>query len=267
MLNFNEYRLLDVGGTYIKCADGRQVSISSNGSREVISAAFRKAIGPTKGLKGIGVAIPGPFDYQKGIFRMEHKFQAVKDGSFRDLINVPSDIPIRYHHDVNVLLRGAIRMLGLQEGITALVTLGTGLGFSFALDGEVQYNAMGSPARNLWNLPLKSGILENVVSARGISIAYAQKTGDGSQSAFSVAQKAYRGDAAALEVYNRVGTLLGKALQDVSKDIPFTTLLVGGQIAKSLSLMQRPLQEALDHVSILHAPQDAVFEGLSSLFE
>ena len=58
--------LLDVGGTYIKCTDGRQIPANSDGDRVAIASALRKAIGPAKGLKGIGVAIPGPFDYNEG---------------------------------------------------------------------------------------------------------------------------------------------------------------------------------------------------------
>ena len=42
---------------------------------------------------------------------------------------------------------------------------------------------------------------------------------------------------------------------------------MGGQIAKSLSLMLRPLQNRLEKVRILPVPERAVFEGLSSLFE
>ena len=45
------------------------------------------------------------------------------------------------------------------------------------------------------------------------------------------------------------------------------TLLVGGQIANSLSLMLRPLQNRLEGIRILPVPEGAVFEGLSTLFE
>ena len=265
MMNSEAYRLLDVGGTYIKCADGSQVPVPSGGSREAIAAALKKAVGPTDGLRGIAVAIPGPFDFTQGIFLMEHKFAAVKGERFRSLAEVPETIPLRFHHDVNTQLLGALRLTGCKNA--ALVTLGTGLGFAYAVDGEVQYNAVGSPARHLWNLPYGDGILEDVVSARGIRAAYADRTGDDSQSAYTVAKLAFAGDMDALEIYDRLGELLGEALLEVLQDVDFDTLFVGGQIAKSLSLMQRPLQNALEGVEILHTPENAVFEGLSALFE
>ena len=262
------YRLLDVGGTFIKCADGRQVPIHSEGSREEIAAALKEAIGPTEGLKGVGVAIPGPFDFAEGIFLMQHKFPDVYGVSFRELTQLPEHIELRFHHDVNVLLRGAIRILGLEKENTALVTLGTGLGFAHAINGQVQYNDLGSPARSLWNIPLEDGgILEDRISARGIQAAYVHKTGDSTPSVLAIAQRAYAGQDAAQEVFSDLGDLLGKSLERILHELHTDTLLMGGQIAKSLSLMLRPLQNRLEEIRISPVPEGAVFEGLSSLFE
>lgn len=268
MLYSREYRLLDVGGTFIKCADGRQVPVHSDGSREVIAAALQEAIGPAEGLKGVGIAIPGPFNYEDGVFLMKHKFTAVYGASLRELARLPEEVVLKYHHDVNVLLRGAIRMLGLEKGNTAVVTLGTGLGFAYAIDGLVRYNEMGSPARNLWNIPMgEGGILEDRISARGIQAAYSRKTGDCGQSVHSIAQRAFAGEESALEVFADLGDLLGEILAGIVNELEIDTLLMGGQIAKSLSLLSRPLQNRLEGIDILHVPEGAVFEGLSSLFE
>ena len=263
-----EYCLLDVGGTFIKCADGRQVPIRSDGSWEEIASALKTAIGPTGGLKGVGVAIPGPFDYGNGIFRMKHKFSAVYGASFRELTQLPETIALRFHHDVNILLRGAIRILGLEKTNTALVTLGTGLGFAYAIHGQVRYNELGSPERNLWNLPLEGGgILEDRLSARGVQAAYAGLTGNDTLSARAIAQLAYGGDESALEVFSGLGDQLGESLERILDELHTDTLLMGGQMSKSLSLMLPPLQNRLEGIRILLVPEGAVFEGLSSLFE
>lgn len=258
--------LLDVGGTFIKRADGQMFPIDSNGSSQSIAQALAAAIGPMEGLSGIGVAIPGPFDFQKGIFLMKHKFASVYGKSFRELAEIPEQIRLVFHHDVNALLLGSVWMLGLQQGNTALVTLGTGLGFSYALEGQVQYAPSGSPASSLWNLPVEEGgILEDYVSGRGICSAYARLTGDTSQSAYSIAQKAYAGDLTAREVYENVGERLGKALAKAIGNLELSTLLMGGQISKSLSLMQRQLEEALPGIKISPVPDNAVFCGLDCL--
>ena len=65
MIRRSERLLLDGGGTFIKCSDGRCIPVPSAGSRDDIAAALRQAIGSQS---KIAVAIPGPFDYEKGIF-------------------------------------------------------------------------------------------------------------------------------------------------------------------------------------------------------
>ena len=260
--------LLDVGGTYIKCTDGRQIPVHSDGDRGAISSAFRKAIGPVKGLGGIGIAIPGPFDYKAGRFLMKHKFASVYGELFRTLAKVPENVPIRFAHDVNAVLMGAIRMLGLQERYCALVTLGTGLGFAYSLKGQVQCNGNGSPARNLWDLPLTGGgILEDLISARGICADYASRTGDSGRSAYAIARMGFSGDDTARQVYEALGARLGEALKGVLAEIGADTLLLGGQVSKSIGLMLAPLQEKLPGISISQVPDNAVFEGLSCLFD
>lgn len=254
--------LLDVGGSYIKCADGRKIPAASRGSREEISAALREAIGSAH---RIGVAIPGPFDYRNGIFLMKHKYEAVYGESFRELAGLGPEADIRFMHDVNAPLAGSMKILGLRDA--AIVTLGTGLGFSYALDGDVKKNPAGSPAMSLWNSPWGGGILEDYASARAISSAYTRKTGKPSRSAYEAAKQADSGDIDAMEVYSDIGFVLGKALRPILDSLGIRTLLMGGQISKSIGLMIRPLKAELPGIEILNAPENAVFEGLKTLFE
>ena len=260
--------LLDVGGTFIKRSDGNMFPIDSHGSSETIARSLATAIGPMDGLSGIGIAIPGPFDFQQGIFLMKHKFAAVYGRSFRELVNIPEKVQLVFHHDVNAVLLGSVKMLGLERENVALVTLGTGLGFAYALKGQVQYAPSGSPARNIWNLPVKEGgILEDYVSARGICRAYASQGGDTEESPRSIAEKAYDGDKSAREAYESVGVNLGQALGQAIGDLGINTVLIGGQIGQSFSLMEEALRHQLEGVRLVSVPSGAVFEGLSSLLK
>ncbi|MBR1869086.1 MAG: ROK family protein [Bacteroidales bacterium] len=169
--------LLDVGGTFIKCSDGRSVSVASDGSREEIAAALHEAVGPGR-PEAVAVAIPGPFDYHEGVFRMRHKFAAVYGERFRDLAGLPEDIPMRFIHDVNCLLLGAIHSGATgQARRVALVTLGTGLGFALSFDGEILSTPAGSPAQSIWNAPYRGGIAEDFVSKRGIMRLWSDAVG------------------------------------------------------------------------------------------
>ena len=260
--------LLDIGGTFIKRSDGRQFPARSGESKGDISDAIRKAIGPLRSVGGVGIAIPGPFDYKRGIFLMKHKYASVYGESFRTLAKLPASIEVKYHHDVNALLLGAIKLLNLTDKSVALVTLGTGLGFGYAIDGQVQYAPDGSPAMSLWNMPAPGGgILEDELSAKGICNAYTNATGEPSRSSLAVARMAYSGNPDAIEVYGRIGRRLGEVLSPIIKELGISTLLMGGQISKSLSLMSGSMQNELPGVEIHPVPETAVFVGLASLFD
>ena len=185
----NRIVLLDVGGTFIKSALGvagkgalegtfMSTPISSAGTAEEITEAFREAVsGQIRraeqggyAVEAVCAAIPGPFDYEKGIFLMKHKFAAVYGLSFREILGdvTAPDTRLAFVHDANGALRGALTVdPSLREGNVAMVTLGTGLGFTYAVNGQVQKSETGSPAKGLWNAPYLGGILEDYVSRRG----------------------------------------------------------------------------------------------------
>lgn len=197
---------------------------------------------------------------------MKHKYASVYGESFRNLAELPETVSIKYMHDVNAPLLGAVRMLGLENENVALVTLGTGLGFSFALCGEVQAGETGGPVMGLWDRPWNGGILEDRISARGICAAYAGSGVAPLPSVSAIAKAAYAGDSVALEVFAGTGDLLGKVLKPVADELHLDIILMGGQVSKSLSLMLEPLQAQLPGIKIQAAPEGAVFKGLESLF-
>ena len=131
--------LLDVGGTFIKCSDGRTVAVNSDGGREEIVRALRSAV--SGGAEDcVRVAVPGPFDYASGTFLMRHKFAAVYGENFADLAGLPREC-FRYVHDVVAMLLGNVAP---GSPNTALLTLGTGLGVGIVLDGQILEGCHGA---------------------------------------------------------------------------------------------------------------------------
>ena len=259
--------LLDVGGTFIKCGDGRSVPVRSSGSRQEIEAALREAVSGSGSVPSeVAVAIPGPFDYRGGTFLMKHKYASVYGLDFRELAGLPEGTDIRYMHDVNALLAGCIRRLSLQEGGCAVVTLGTGLGFSCAIQGRISCNEGLSPAVSLWNRPYGDGILEDRISARGITSDYALRCGGTVLSPLEISLRARAGEPEAVSTYSGTGSLLGEALRPLCEQFSLTTVLFGGQISKSLDLMLPSLTSALPGISLMASPDGAVFDGLETLF-
>lgn len=267
--------LLDVGGTFIKCSDGRSVPIDSDGSRESISASLRQAVGSASAEDSVAVAIPGPFDYKSGTFLMKHKFASVYGESFRSLAGIPDGAEVRYVHDVTGMLLGALTLPEtLQYKRVALITLGTGLGFAFAVDGKPQISASGSPAVPLYNRPYLDGTAEDYASKRGFSKAYRQVTGKPLPEGISVkglSESAMRGDRAALDTFSAVGTHLAEVSAPLLEELGIECLYLGGQISLSFHLMETSVRQGLAHVGTLRSLSrlpniaTATFDGLRSL--
>ncbi len=267
------YLLLDVGGTFVKsgmaAGDGRlipegefTVPMHSAGPREEIlgtltdavrrGAAFAARTGMR--LSGIGIAMPGPFDYRAGVSHMTHKFQSIEGVPLHEILcalpETGADMPVYFVHDVNAVLLGEMTY-GAARGYSnvAVVTLGTGLGFALAVDGGVQYSDLGSPLVPIYNRPYREGILEDYASKRGFLRIFAEITGREPSPSLTVAdigRMAGEGNREALATFARVGGILACALRDICAEYKIECLLFGGQISRSFAYMAPALREGLD---------------------
>ena len=261
--------LLDVGGTYIKRSDGRNIPIDSNGSREVISAALQRAVSPLAGKENarLAVAIPGPFDYDSGTFLMKHKFASVYGCTFKEISGFEGEV--KYIHDVNCMLMGALKNPEFEEySRVALITIGTGLGFAYSIDGQIQCTPQGSPAVSLYNRPYKGKTAEDFVSKRGIMDAWCRAFKEPWPEDQTVADIA--NTVTGEGIFSHMGACLGEIACPVLKKLEIECLLLGGQISKSFYRFNETLAITLVDSDIrlmtkLPNIDTATFDGLKAL--
>jgi glucokinase len=130
-------------------------------------------------LAGIAVAVPGPFDYSNGISRLQHKFASWYG------INVRRHLAIRFgidEKDVLFLNDADAFLLGeLQDSFTPTavgITLGTGIGAAFAIDGRSVPATKILPNNcDLHLLPWKGSTVEEFISTRGIMRLHEERKG------------------------------------------------------------------------------------------
>lgn len=261
--------LLDVGGTFIKCSDGRSIPIDSAAGRDAISASLREAVAPLSDASGeglsVGVCIPGPFDYREGVFLMKHKFASVYGEKFSDLAGLPAGVRTAFVHDVNAPLMGLLSLRKeLRVGTVALMTLGTGLGFSYAVDGKVQMNENLGPARSLYDRPYRDGILEDYVSRRAILKAYGRPV---ERDVKEISQRARQGEAAAADAFLSAGRALAEGARPLLQELGVGRIFFGGQIARSFDLMEPAVREGLPGIApeVIGDYGQAVRAGIASL--
>lgn len=292
MRNNSRIILLDVGGTFVKASLGisgkgsvdgtfTYTPISSDGTAEEIQNAFRTAVGGQMQtakesgyeVTSICVAIPGPFNYPDGIFMMKHKFAAVYGWTFREILGdvIPEGMRLAFVHDVNGILLGALSTdPSLKSGNVGISTFGTGLGFGYAMDGEIMKSETGSPAKGLWNLPYMDGILEDYVSRRAILRIYSELGGTlaEGEDVKEIADMARKGDVKALETFRSVGRHYAAGAGEIIHELGIGHMFFAGQIARSFDLMEDEIKGGLGDsvkISVLEDIQGTVLTGAASL--
>jgi len=238
---------LDIGGTFIKSgvftAAGLreklpQIPSRSSGGRDEIVAAIRSAIDAAGAVDAVGIAIPGPFDYRRGVSLMTHKFAALHGVSLRTELGL-GETGV-FVHDADAFLLGELGFGGLRGVARAgAVTLGTGLGAAVAVDGVPVDGELGSPAPevSLWKQPFHGGIAEDFISTRALAAKYP------APGAKEIADAARRGDAAAIEAWRAFGVDLAELLETWIDRLKLDKVVLGGQIAGAWKWFSAPLEK------------------------
>lgn len=270
------YLLLDVGGTYIKSAvfskdgdlwkDAAAVHATHSeatkeqildGMGAVISEAFGQIVDQGGVLAGVGLSFPGPFNYFTGVSMMKHKFQSLYGVSvldyLRKLPQIGTTLPVVFGHDANSALLGEMwKGAARDQANVAMVTLGTGLGFAYAIQGQVQTSETGGPALSVYSRPYRDGILEDYVSRRACLRRYAEFTGKPFDlDVIDIAERARKGDLCAVKTFETMAEDLAQGIRPILTEQSIGCLIVGGQISKSFDLFGPALRAKLADLSVL----------------
>ena len=289
----------DIGGSHISCAavDFQKQSIirESVATQRVNNQApageilenWAAALGKTMAkidraqLAGIGFAMPGPFDYTRGIalFTQEvakyHNLYGVNVSQrLKVLLTLPADFDLRYLNDATAFGVGEA-WLGKASGVkrSISITLGTGLGSVFVDNGiPVVAGDLVPRMGSLWHLAFNSDIADASFSTRWFIKLYAQKTGIKLVEAKQVADRAAT-DPLAKDVFVEFGANLGEFMGPWLRKFGADILVIGGNVSAAYNLFGASLAESFKkqqvtaaiHVSELK--EDAASIGSARLFE
>lgn len=259
---------LDIGGSFIKYAltgaDGTllpgtagMAPSDAEGSYEDVLGALTGVIRACREKQAFSdacVSIAGPFDYERGVSLMQHKFKAIYQKSLTGPFE-EAGVSVRFLHDSTAFILGAVQEQGFgRYAHPACVMLGTGLGFSFMRGGRVCVNERRTPALALWSRPWRGGIAEDAVSTRAIRGLY----GTGA-TVKEIADLARAGDEKAADVFRQVGASLSDLMAEVLPGIGADSFMLGGQIAKAADLMDLRIGVPW---TVTEHPEDAALRGV-----
>ena len=193
---------VDIGGSHVSCgvvdlatgaldeASLRRAAINASASAgEILDAwlgPIEAALGVQAGtvITGIGIAMPGPFDYANGIsyIRGLNKYQSLYG------LNIKRELSgrLRFPGDRIVFLNDACcfalgeNWVGAGRGFRRMVgiTLGTGFGSALVIGGKCIESGRGVPPGGaFWNFPFRDGIAESYFNGRWLLKRYAELSG------------------------------------------------------------------------------------------
>jgi len=261
---------LDVGGSHVTAAvvgasfTARQSlrlvrkEIDSFGTASEIiasiSACIKDALADGQSVGEIGIAFPGPFDYEKGICtimnvggKFEQMFGLHVGQALKDATGM-SETAFRFFNDAHCFAVGAYALNGLESKRTVFLTLGSGFGSSFMENGRLVTHHAALPALcAFYNEPFGDSVADDYFSTRWFHQAYKRTTG---QALAGVRELAEMDSEVARQIFHEFGANLGEFLHPWLRKFECDELVIGGNIARSSHLFFNALEKQmklLDH--------------------
>lgn len=284
---------VDIGGSHItsgmfehmdkKLIDKSIVtrSVDNGGSKSEILSHWSEAIQQTMAnsdvsqIEGVGLAVPGPFDYYNGICLIKgvQKFDSLYGVNIREelasKLNLRVD-QIRFINDAASFSIGEAKF-GEASNFSRCVaiTLGTGFGSCFLIDGQPVVSGVEVPKEGVLYDKLFDGqMADDLFSTRGLVNSFKQLTGKQVDSVLAICDHAEQA-AEARDVFHAFGTQLGQFLKPHLSLFNAEVLVLGGNISKAFEYFGETLQQQLPEIKITVSKlnEHAALIGAASLFE
>jgi glucokinase len=246
---------IDIGGSHISCGavDLRHNSllpgscfgadVDNKASVDVILKTWANTIKQTmaavgqENLAGIGFAMPGPFDYAKGIalFEKVEKYLNLYGvdvaNEIRSRLELPKDLPVRFINDATAFAI-AEAWIGVGMGIPRIIalTLGTGFGSAFISEGIPVLEGETVPEMGcVWHLPFGEGIADEYFSTRWFERSYLKMTGRTINGVKEIAML-FDKDEVARQLLITYGNNMGEFLSPWIRKFGAGHIVIGGNI-------------------------------------
>jgi len=287
----------DIGGSHISCAavdlfTGRieretltERPVDNQASADTIISTWADALANVldkvhaDNVKGIGFAMPGPFDYVKGISYIKGvaKYESLYGVNVGELISsklrVRENFLMRYMNDASSFAVGeawAGKASGFHRSLS--ITLGTGFGSAFISDRIPVVDGPEVPRLGcVYHLPYKDGIADDSFSTRGLLKRYKTATGKDIKGAKELAALA-DGNEVVMALFREFGDSLGEFLVPWLNGFGAEILVIGGNISYAYGLFGKQFEERLQkekcncEVALSELKEDAALLGSAYLF-
>jgi len=293
---------VDLGGTNLKLAlfDSNLKLLTKNiystikyrtknSLIKAISGVLRNSIGISgltrDSLLGVGLGLPGPVDYKRGIVHYFPNIPGWKEVPLARLLRKKLKIPVIVDNDANLMCLAEARLGAAAKAKNAVcLTLGTGVGGALIIEGRL-YRGSNYLAGEIGHIPINikgprcncGGIacLERYIGNRYIA-EYARRLFGKEVSLETLSRLANRGNKRALEVWRITGRYLGLALAGIVNLLNPDTIVIGGGVAEAgdilfketrRTILERAMPDSARGVKVVKARlgSDAGLKGAALL--
>lgn len=269
---------IDLGGTNVRVATvlpGGQVEriisepCRSKGSEEEVLEHIFSLIDELMipEVDGIGIGVPSVVDTDKGIVYNVVGIPSWKEVHLKDRLEERYHIPASVDNDCNCFALGVTsfgRGQGYKEAFC--VTLGTGVGGSLVIDGQL-YRGRNAGAGEIGSIPYLDRDYEYYCSSR----FFVGKGTSGKEAAVAAAN----GDPEGLKIMDEFGGHVGKLVQMIMFAYDPAVIILGGSISKAYPLFcdamwkeikNFPYPKSVENLEIFQSEQvHAAFLGAANL--
>ena len=193
-------------------------------------------------IAGIGLGLPGPIDFDRGIVHFFPNIPGWKNVPLRAILEKKIRMRVAVDNDANAMALAEYSLGAAQGSRNAVcLTLGTGVGGGLILDGKL-YRGSSYAAGEIGHMPLNERGPSCNCGGRGCLEAYIgnRRIMRQVRSAFGkdipleeVSAMAYRGNKKAVALWDSVAGHLGVALASVVNLLNPDCIVIGGGVANA----------------------------------
>jgi len=290
---------VDIGGSHITSAlinleNGTilretlsEVAVDNKAEANIIIKQWAKSLArtissfPEEEIRGLGFAMPGPFNYVEGICMIKGvpKYEKlyglnVGEALAREL-GQEGKMDFRFMNDASSFAVGeawAGKSKGYEKSMA--ITLGTGFGSAFVADNVPVVKGNTVPELGcVYHIKVGTGIADDYFSTRWFQNRYKEITGIEAGGVKDIALAATTDNSLKKEIFVHFGTTLGRFLAPWLSKFGAEVLVIGGNISRAFDLFGESLKAALaeegckSEVEVSELKEDAALLGSAYLLD
>jgi len=241
--------LIDLENRKVLAGSLKRTVVDARGSSDEILGKWSQLLveilhlSPVK-VSSIGLAVPGPMDYQQGVSLIENqdKFRSLYGKNIKAELSSALAIDVSCIHmenDALCFLKGELWYAASDPSTRTLgITLGSGFGSAFS-DGREVNDA------NLWSRPFKNGSVEDYLSTNWFIRRFIEETGIQCAGVKEILE--VNNQTAKKIIFDEYGDNLNEFLNDVIDEFNVHQVLIGGNIALAHQLFTHRFSKVLKY--------------------